>query len=256
MLNKLIEIAQQAGTRVKEMQFQPLETHSKGGLDIATAADLESERIILEKLKEQYPNIPVVSEEQDSPTITTATFFTDDPLDATIIYAAGFDEYGLMIGYVENGQPQAGVIYLPARNILIAAERGKGCTLNGQPVHLKSNKPLKETVIGGEVGWWIQDQAVLDTVIKLKNRTRGIRAIMSFAGAIADLIHGRIGAYLNPQTNIWEAATSSIIIEEVGGVVTTTDGQKPQWNTIKQSFVAASSQALHDEILTALDKKS
>lgn len=255
MLATLTEIARRAGTQIQELQPRSVQTIHKGGLDFATAADLASQQFILGELSQKYPTIPVVAEEQKSPHISASTFFTVDPLDGTLIYKAGYDEWGVMIGYVENGQPATGVINVPARNILIAAERGSGCTVNGRTIRLTSHTALKETLIGGEVGWWIADEVLLNTVMKLKNVTRGIRAIMSFAGSVVDVVQGRIGAYVNPTTNVWEAVAGSIIVTEAGGVVTTLDGQPPQWKSIQQSFVAASSQSLLDEILTALGKK-
>lgn len=45
-----------------------------------------------------------------------------DPIDGTVPYASGLDNFGIMLGLFHNGAPLAGGMYLPARNIMLLAD--------------------------------------------------------------------------------------------------------------------------------------
>lgn len=104
----------------------------------------------------EFPSIPIITEEQADPRITASTFFTVDPLDNTKAYKAGFPYgWGIIVGFVQDYNAQAGVICLPTEDELIVAEKHKGCFRNERPWRLSYDTPFNLSTIGIEIGPWL-----------------------------------------------------------------------------------------------------
>src|SRR5436309_10389032 len=103
----------------------PFEVTQKDDTTPVTAADLASERIIVEMLTSAFPEIPIVSEETvpaagfASP---AARFWVVDPLDGTKEFVARNGEFAVLIGLVENGRPVLGVVHGPALDVTYVAD--------------------------------------------------------------------------------------------------------------------------------------
>lgn len=90
---------------------------SKADASPVTAADHESETVLLSALEAIAPSIPVVAEERIAggkiPPVD-GTFFAVDPIDGTKEFIGGRAEFTINIGLVFRGIPQFGLIYAPA----------------------------------------------------------------------------------------------------------------------------------------------
>lgn len=105
------------------MPFFPSDTDAgithKGDGSPVTLADPASEAIIIARLNELTPGIPVIAEEQAeadlSPIMTaTDTFWLVDPLDGTKEFIKGSKDFCVNIGLIENDVPVFGAMYCPA----------------------------------------------------------------------------------------------------------------------------------------------
>merc|ERR1711964_578086 len=96
----------------------------KGDDSPVTRADKAANKIIVEFLEENYPAIPVVSEETKLETAWQKRFFwLVDPIDGTkefIKYSKkeGGGEFTVNIGLVRAGKPVLGVVYVPVQDTL------------------------------------------------------------------------------------------------------------------------------------------
>ena len=83
-----------------------------------TQADRLAEAIIIARLREQFPSVPVVAEEMAEdgkcPNSTEASYFLVDALDGTRDFIAGRDEFTVNIALIRDLKPVAGVVYAPA----------------------------------------------------------------------------------------------------------------------------------------------
>ncbi|MCG7860208.1 inositol monophosphatase, partial [Flavihumibacter sediminis] len=62
-----------------------------------------------------------------------------DPIDGTINFANGIPICCVSVGLEVDGIMTMGAVYNPILNEFFLAEKGKGATLNGKPIHV-SNK--------------------------------------------------------------------------------------------------------------------
>lgn len=81
-----------------------------------TEADEAADAIISAGLREAFPDILLVTEEQAAThTSTAGTFLIVDPLDGTKEFINRRGDFTVNIALVENGVPTRGVVYAPAK---------------------------------------------------------------------------------------------------------------------------------------------
>jgi 3'(2'), 5'-bisphosphate nucleotidase len=114
----MVSLAQEAGRKVMEIYSQDFSHWKKKDQSPLTDADVLAHRIIIEGLKEAFPNIPALSEEGSSIDYEKRKdwghYFLIDPIDGTKEFIKKNDEFTVNIAYMENGVPVVGVIYVPA----------------------------------------------------------------------------------------------------------------------------------------------
>ena len=111
------EAAKEASVLIMEIFNEgDFETQVKKDNSLLTKADLESSRIIIERLKKT--GISILSEEDESNEFSKRKdwdlMWVVDPLDGTWGFVHGKKEFTVNIGLVKNGKPIFGVIAVPA----------------------------------------------------------------------------------------------------------------------------------------------
>ena len=106
------------------------------GAGPVTEADLAVNVMLSETLRAERPDYGWLSEESEDSAVRLGRerVFIVDPLDGTRSFIAGETTWAHSLAVAEEGQVMAAVIYLPMRDRLYAAARGRGATLNGAPI--------------------------------------------------------------------------------------------------------------------------
>ena len=129
MLSQLRDIAEAAGLETLRFYGKQLTVDAKADDSPLTQADLASHRLITTRLREAFPDIPVVSEEdgERDPAIARAPrFFVVDPLDGTKEFIKKTGSFTVNIGLVEAGRPIAGIVHVPATGVTYGADQAVG----------------------------------------------------------------------------------------------------------------------------------
>jgi 3'(2'), 5'-bisphosphate nucleotidase len=103
----------------------------RGGFDVShkadespvTSADHAAEAIILQKLREVAPQIPIIAEEEVAAGRVPAVgneFFLVDPLDGTKEFIQKRGDFTVNIALIRDRVPVLGVVYAPAKSMLFA----------------------------------------------------------------------------------------------------------------------------------------
>lgn len=126
-INKINEIAVNAGLEImKVYNVGDFETVSKKDNSPLTIADRKSHTTIKNSLISLYPEIPVISEEDNfidyEERKSWNLFWLVDPLDGTKEFISRNGEFTVNIALIENKTPVAGVIYVPVKNELYYAD--------------------------------------------------------------------------------------------------------------------------------------
>lgn len=111
-------LAIQAGSRIMEIyNSDDFDVKIKSDDSPVTAADEAADAIISAGLVEAFPDMMLVTEEQaESHARKGDTFLIVDPLDGTKEFIHRRGDFTVNIAYVENGIPQRGVVYAPAKS--------------------------------------------------------------------------------------------------------------------------------------------
>ena len=114
MIDTLIELAIEAGITIREIyESGKYSTSIKSDRTPVTTADKEANKIILRGLKQQFPDIPAISEESENRALEKQTFFIIDPLDGTKGFLNKTNNFTVNIAVIYNREPKLGVIYSP-----------------------------------------------------------------------------------------------------------------------------------------------
>jgi myo-inositol-1(or 4)-monophosphatase len=135
-----IEAANEAGALLLELSKSTIKYQMKSSHDIQAEADLQSEELILRKIKTAFPTHSILAEESGEEMHESEYLWAIDPLDGTINYARGIEEYCVSIALCRRGQTILGVLYHPTLQLLIVAEKGQGTYLNGEKLEVSREK--------------------------------------------------------------------------------------------------------------------
>ena len=114
MIDTLIELATEAGITIRKIyESGKFSTFIKSDRTPVTTADEEANKMILRGLKQQFPNIPAISEESENRVLEKQAFFIIDPLDGTKGFLNKTNNFTVNIALINNCEPELGVIYSP-----------------------------------------------------------------------------------------------------------------------------------------------
>ncbi|RRH78611.1 3'(2'),5'-bisphosphate nucleotidase [Falsigemmobacter faecalis] len=113
-------LALQAGEAILEVYHSGESgTRLKADASPVTLADEAADRLISAGLRADFPDLALITEEQaESHELQASTFLIVDPLDGTKEFVQRRGDFTVNIAYVENGVPQLGVVYAPAKGRL------------------------------------------------------------------------------------------------------------------------------------------
>ncbi|UCD07442.1 MAG: inositol monophosphatase, partial [Candidatus Aenigmatarchaeota archaeon] len=103
--------------------------------ELVTDVDMKANDIIIQMLKENFPDHGIVSEESEPIEGNDYKWYVD-PLDGTTNYTLGIPFSATCVGLVLRGTPILGVVFNPMMNELFVGEDGKGATLNGEKIQV------------------------------------------------------------------------------------------------------------------------
>lgn len=248
-------IAREAGALLMQYFHQGLKIEYKGDADLVTAADRASEKMIRERISQQFPGHDVLGEEQGLNDQGSDYRWYVDPLDGTTNFAHGYPVFCVSMGLEHRGLEHPGaeakrvaaVVYDPTRDELFSAEQGSGAQLNGKPIHVSKATQLKECLVAtGFPSHKRHKNPNIHFYHQITLRTHGVRRAGSAALDLCNVASGRFDGFWEFNLNPWDTAAGVLIVEEAGGKVSRFDGSGFR---IDSSETLASNGLVHDALL-------
>jgi myo-inositol-1(or 4)-monophosphatase len=226
---------------------------SKRGDDFATNVDLEIERQVVDALV-KTTGIEVHGEEFGGAEIDSPWVWILDPIDGTFNYAAGSPMAAILLGLLHDGDPVAGLTWLPFTGERYVAVSGGPLMKNGVPQAPLVKVELSDSVIG--IGTFNADSrgrfpgryrlAVLEELSRVSSRLRMHGATGIDLAYVAD---GILGGAISFGHHVWDHAAGVALVRAAGGVVTSLAGD--EWTPDSRSALAAAP-GVHAQILEIL----
>jgi myo-inositol-1(or 4)-monophosphatase len=260
-LPAMSEIAREAGALLMHYFSQHLKIEYKGDADLVTAADRASEKLIRERITQQWPGHDVLGEEQGLNDQGSDYRWYVDPLDGTTNFAHGYPVFCVSMAVehrveheaVEHhapGEPDrrvAAVIYDPTRDELFSAEQGRGAHLNAETIHVSKTATLQECLLAtGFPSHKRHKNPNIHFYHQITLRSHGVRRAGSAALDLCNVASGRFDGFWEFNLNPWDTAAGVLIVEEAGGTVTRFDGSPFELNSRE---TVASNGLVHQSLL-------
>jgi myo-inositol-1(or 4)-monophosphatase len=244
-------IAAQAGDILQNFAGDLNITH-KSPKDFVTQADHDTEAFLIDAIQQAFPAHAIVAEESGAWEGSAEHCWYIDPLDGTLNYARGLPVYCVSIGYACQGQMELGVIYDPVRAEFFCAERGRGATLNGQPIQVASYSNLIDCMLA--TGFpKIEQEPEDDNIanyVRFMALAQSVRRLGSAALTIAYVAAGRLDGFWEVEVFQWDIAAGALLVQEAGGVVTDIYGEPDYLK--KPPTIVGANPSIHPKILAVL----
>ena len=244
--------AREAGALLMQYFQQGLKIEYKGDADLVTAADRASEKLIRERISQQFPSHDVLGEEQGLNDQGSDYRWYVDPLDGTTNFAHGYPVFCVSMALEHRSgtaaKRVAGVVYDPTRDELFSAEQGRGAHLNGQPIHVSKATQLKECLVAtGFPSHKRHKNPNIHFYHQITLRSHGVRRAGSAALDLANVASGRYDGFWELNLNPWDTAAGVLLVQEAGGKVTRFDGSPFRLDSRE---VLGSNGLIHQELIT------
>lgn len=230
MLKTTLLKATEASGKILQQYFNgPFEVSSKSTVnDLVTEVDKKSETAIINIIRETYPDHFILSEEVGEMKTASSTKWIIDPIDGTVNYANGIPICCVSIGVEQDGEMILGAVYNPFMNELFVAEKGKGATLNGIPIHVSAKADVATSclVTGFAYQWADSDNNPLQVLERVIKAGIPVRRLGSAAIDLCWVACGRFDGFYEHHLQAWDSAAGFLIVEEAGGKVTNFSGQR------------------------------
>ncbi len=202
-----------------------LETKSSE-TDPVSEADHEAERAVADILRSERPEDGLLAEEEAHAEARSGRRWVVDPLDGTANFLYGLRAWCVSVALEDSEGMLVAVIHDPANDETFRAERGSGCRLNGEPVHVREHDDLETALVATGFSYDRDVRASqAETVRRVVPRVRDVRRAGSAALDLAWLASGRLDAYYERGLNPWDWAAGRLLVTEAGGAVEWLEGE-------------------------------
>jgi len=227
MLETAIVAARLAGQRAME-EIDFARASIKNATDLVTQTDGRCQKIIIERIKETYPDHGFIAEEGEGgkifkqpPRTGQSIWWAIDPIDGTSNFAHCLPCFTTSIAVLEGGRPIVGVIFNPATESMFTAIRGSEAQLNSRHITAGKEDISKFASIGIDSHF---DNEVPRWACEIIRRTR-FRNFGTTALHIAYVARGSLIATIASDPKLWDIAAGAVIAETAGAIVSDWQGK-------------------------------
>ncbi|MDI9515141.1 MAG: 3'(2'),5'-bisphosphate nucleotidase CysQ [Clostridiaceae bacterium] len=230
-INLFKELAGAAGEKILEIYREGFTVDYKEDDSPVTEADKTSNELIVQGLKDEYPQIPVLAEESadDLSRLSKEYCFIVDPLDGTKEFVKKSGEFTVNIALARSGVPIAGLIYAPILREYYYASENQGAWWHKEK---EKERPLRVSDRTGDIRLAVSRShrtRELDRLIEVNGIKNIIVAGSAYKGCL--FARGDVEAYYRfGKTMEWDTAPMQIIAVEAGGIFMGMNGRPFTYN--------------------------
>ena len=188
--------------------------------DLVSDADLDSESLVLDRIRAARPDDGVISEESEGHSSESGYTWIIDPLDGTVNFLFRIPVWAVSIAVHDSEGALLGVVFDPNRDEMFSALRGGGARLNGSPIRVSDQSDLSQALVGTGFSYDAESRRVqAERIPRVLPRVRDIRRAGSAALDLAWLACGRLDGFFEAPMKLWDRAAGEVLIAEAGGVL-------------------------------------
>ncbi|MCW8143093.1 inositol monophosphatase [Agrobacterium tumefaciens] len=212
-------IAGEAGI-IALSHFQALATlpvERKGHLDLVTDADRQVEEFLITSLRKAFPEDGVYGEEGGDVAGVSGRTWIIDPIDGTFNFVRGSQNWAISIGLFERNRPVFGVIFAPARHLMITGGDGIEAKINGKPMPALPPFDLSRASTGIGLHPSIATEDRLEVLRFISDDLRiNFRCCGSSALSLVEVATGETDGYVALGDATWDVMAGLPILASLG----------------------------------------
>lgn len=255
-----IDLAQTAGQVMNRyFQAEDIATEWKEDDTPLTIADTTINDMVIERVKQAYPDHSVIGEEA-SYEVQGNFVWVVDPIDGTVPFSLGMPFSTFSLGLVDknDGQSVVAVAYDPFLDKLYTAQKDEGAYVNGKQLTTSKVTDFPRTYISVLAGIGssenvkrisFQQGACIDF---LRNRGASVLSLQSQVYSACKVATGEFAGSVFGYGSPWDSAAASLIVTEAGGLVTDLKGKQRRFDEFADGCLLAANQAIHHKLLKAV----
>ena len=249
-------VAKRAATAGAELALESfrtdIDTETKSSnTDLVTQADRDSQARVIEVIESEYPDEPIVGEEDGAlKTVPeTGPAWIVDPIDGTNNFVNDIRVWGTAVAAVEDGEPVGAAVVLPALGDSYTADR-EAAYLNGEPIAVSDTSEPELATIAPLMLWERDSREEYAAATReLVTRFDDMRRFGSAQATLSLIAAGSLdGGFTNLVSYPWDSVAGVHLIRQAGGRVTDRHGNR--WRHDSEGLVVSNG-APHDALLAA-----
>lgn len=265
-LSRMLEVAV-VSARLGGQRAMELVNYSKSSVkndnELVTDADKQCQQIIIDHIKENYPDHGFIGEEGTAGKILkqpprssdgAGVWWVIDPIDGTTNFAHRILCFSVSIAVMYEGEPIAGVVFDPTTDSMFTAVKGGEAQFNTTRISAGEDSISRFACFGTDSHCETGPPA---GIVEMMKRAR-FRNLGSLALQLAYVAKGSLISTTDTKAKLWDIAAGAFIVEQAGGIATNWKGEKiwpvniESYNGEKFSILAANKK-VHGEILSLLN---
>jgi 3'(2'), 5'-bisphosphate nucleotidase len=256
-------IAVEAAALVAVYRSGTLIIDSKAGDEPVTDADHAANALIVGKLRQEFPDDAVLSEEipDDGSRLGRTRVWMVDPIDGTRDFILGDSGFAVMIGLCVDGRPRLGVVSQPVTGKTYTGIAGAGAWLDRRETPSAPREELRTSTLACPPG--------IRLVASKSHRTSRVDAVRKALMIEDEMNVGSVGlkiglvaeaardlyVYTGGRTKIWDTCGPEAILVGAGGRMSDMDGAPLSYaeeDLYNRRGIVASNGPLHDLVIATL----
>jgi myo-inositol-1(or 4)-monophosphatase len=250
-----IETAEAAGRILLEHAERGFRVEHKQTIDLVTDADRAAEQVIVDRLRDAFPQHEILAEEGGLSAPRASAFrWVVDPLDGTTNFSHRLPIFAVSIALEYDGRIILGVVLDPTRQERYVAVLGRGAQLNGRPLRVSPTAALTDALLVTGFAYDIRETSNnnLDHFARFAVAAQGLRRLGAAALDLAYLAAGRFDGFWEMKLHPWDMAAGSLLVTEAGGRMSRFNGEP---FSIYGENMVASNGRIHDAMLGVLKNR-
>lgn len=190
-----------------------------------TETDKAINRLVIERIREEFPFISIIGEEESSALNSDWVAYCD-PVDGTYPFIAGLALPTICLSILYKGIPMFSIIYDPLSKRMYHAEKGCGAFLGETPIKVSTKAKINART-NIHLIWWKKAQFDFGPACLQLAKRDAAWFNLNTIGIIGGLIaSGHFDASIFAGNSVLETAAMGLIVEEAGGKCTDIHGGK------------------------------
>jgi myo-inositol-1(or 4)-monophosphatase len=200
----------------------------KNQTELVTQADRRCQQIIIDRIKEAFPDHGFIAEEGEqgrlfkrAPRGEPAVWWAIDPIDGTNNFAHGIPIFTVSIAAMLEGRPIAGVVFEPATESMYSAVEGGEAQLNGRRIFAAEEDMNLLTSVGLDSHFGdVLPNGMCEIMKRCRFRNFGTTALQ-----LAYVASGGLVGTVICTPKLWDFAAGGFIAQAAGAAISDWQGR-------------------------------